>query len=130
MRLWLDDKRNPKNFEGFEDYVWVKTADDAIEQLKTGAVEFASLDHDLSEGQERAGACAEIDVPEGEKSGYDVVLWLENNPDYWPVNGVQCHTLNPAGRQRMETVIYLHYGRIWPFSIFTVRYIRSADVIA
>ena len=42
---------------------WAKTAEEAIDLLKTGKVEYASLDHDLGFGG----------------SGYDVVCWVEEN---------------------------------------------------
>lgn len=60
MRIWLDDER-PMPEEGFD--LHVKTAREAIEQLKTGKVEFISFDHDL--GPEEAG------------TGYDVASWIE-----------------------------------------------------
>jgi hypothetical protein len=46
IQLWLDDTRQPSR--GF---TWAKTAEKAIELLKTGKVNFASLDHDLNIGQ-------------------------------------------------------------------------------
>ena len=48
MNLWLDDVRNPAT-HGAIGFVWVKTAEEAIDMLKSGAVQFASLDHDLAE---------------------------------------------------------------------------------
>ena len=38
MKLWLDDIRDPKNAEGWEDAIWVKTPAEAIEYLETGRV--------------------------------------------------------------------------------------------
>jgi hypothetical protein len=128
MKIWLDDIRDPKHFDA-SGYVWAKTADEAIKLLETGAVTYASLDHDLSEEQMRAGARGEINTPVGEKSGYDVILWLEQNPSFWPVDGVQVHSMNPSGRRRMEQAIRKHYRQIWPFSLFTVRCIHATDVI-
>ena len=46
--MFLDDVRKPWN-EGFMGAVWVKTSEEAIKLLQTGTVEFASLDHDLSD---------------------------------------------------------------------------------
>jgi hypothetical protein len=47
--LWVDDdpQRKPPTFTdcGLH-WTWVKNYDEAIEALKTGTVEFASLDHD------------------------------------------------------------------------------------
>lgn len=108
IRLWLDDIRDPEHF-GAGGYLWVKTADEAIKILETGYVEFASLDHDLSEEQMRAGARGEIVIPPGEKSGYDVVQWLEEHPQLWPSEGVRVHSMNPAGAKRMLQVIDKQY---------------------
>ena len=103
MKLWLDDIREPWK-HGCIGFEWAKTHDEAIAPLKTGKVTFASLDHDLSE-------MATIGQPaRGEKTGYDVVLWMEEN-DVWPEDGVRVHSMNLAGKARMEAAIRRHYGR-------------------
>lgn len=94
MKLWLDDYRDPVKL-GLAGWIWVKTAQDAISYLKTGLVEEASLDHDL--GLVNCG------------TGYDVILFLEENPYLWPVNGVLVHSRNPVAKKRMEMVINRHY---------------------
>jgi len=100
MKLWLDDVRDPLQY-GRIGWMWVTTAEDAIAVLKTGAVTQASLDHDLS-------AMASIGQPAiGEKTGYTVVLWMEEN-NVWPKDGVEVHSMNPAGAQRMLDVICRH----------------------
>lgn len=96
MKLWLDDIREPWRF-GCIGWTWVKTADEAIEALKTGTVTEASLDHDLSEK-------ATLGDFTGERTGYDVVCWMEEN-NVWPENGVRVHSFNPAGKQRMLQVL-------------------------
>ncbi len=103
MRLWLDDIREPWR-HGFIACEWARTADEAISALKTGTVTFASLDHDLSIDDT-------IGQPKGEKTGYDVVCWMEEN-SVWPVDGVVVHSMNPVGRQRMQVVIDAHYKRV------------------
>lgn len=96
IRLWLDDVRDP--FEhGHIGWVWAKTANDAIALLETGLVVEASLDHDLS-------IEATLGQWENEETGYDVVCWMEEH-NVWPVNGTRVHSMNPAGKQRMEQVI-------------------------
>lgn len=81
----------------------VNLGNTAIEILKTGRVEFASLDHDLSE-------MATIGQPAaGEKTGYTVCCWLEENPQFWPRRGVKVHSMNPVGRSKMQAVINQHY---------------------
>ena len=103
--LWLDDIRQPWK-HGYMGAHWVKTAEEAIAALATGKFTFASLDHDLSE-------MATIGIPQpGEKTGYDVVLWMEETGN-WPENGVRVHSLNPAGKARMLVAIERHYGRLF-----------------
>lgn len=118
MQLWLDDVRDPVKF-GFIGAHWAKTYDEAIAALQTGKVASASLDHDI-------GACADcvaknlhigdMRTPETtffnrclhEKTGYDVVCWMEEN-NVWPIDGVRVHSANPVGRARMQQVIDKHY---------------------
>ena len=92
MEMWLDDKRPPPHKDAH--VTWVVTAEDAIALLETGQVTSASLDHDLGLG----------------KTGYDVVCWMEEH-DAWPERGVRVHSMNPVGRQRMESVIERAYER-------------------
>lgn len=101
--LWLDDVRPPWK-HGCLGWEWVKTADEAIALLKTGRVHHASLDHDLSEE-------ATMGMPKpGEKTGYTVVLWMEEN-DIWPSGLISVHSMNPAGRSRMQVAIDKHYRK-------------------
>ena len=97
MKLWLDDIRPPWKY-GCIGWHWVRTAAEAIEMLKTGKVEECSLDHDLTE-------LRTLGQDDGSATGYDVLLWLEQHLERWPVNGVRVHSLNPLGRRRMEKVI-------------------------
>jgi hypothetical protein len=113
MKLWLDDIRDPAKFikMDWETWTWAKTADEAVAHFRTGRVEFASLDHDLTFDQmEKGGYLGEIHE-DGFKSGYDVVLWLEQHPEFWPPLGVKVHSANPAGAARMRQIIQKHYGR-------------------
>ena len=103
MTLWLDDVRPPWK-HGFVGAEWCKTAEEAIALLKTGDVDFASLDHDLSEE-------ATLGNPKpGELTGYSVVCWMEEN-GVWPSRGVRVHSMNPAGKARMLQAIERKYGR-------------------
>ena len=111
MRLWLDDCRDPRQYSHMTWY-WAKTAEEAIKILRTGQVEFASLDHDLTDEQmTRGGVLGQI-YEDGHKSGYDVVEFLEQHPEFWPLNGVKVHSANPVGKMRMQQVIDRHYHRV------------------
>lgn len=100
MKLWLDDLRPPWKY-GCIGWEWAKTADEAIALLSTGRVTEASLDHDLDED-------ATMGLPPKEKTGYDVVCWMEEN-NIWPPDGVKVHSLNPAGANRMRMTIARHH---------------------
>ena len=108
MKLWLDDIREPWMF-GCVGWDWAKTAKEAIDLLRTGLVEEASLDHDLSPDQMIKGGFLGQVYEDGQESGYDVVCWLEQHPEFWPPKGVRVHSANPAGRQRMQQVVDRHY---------------------
>lgn len=107
MMLWLDDIREPWK-HGFLNAAWAHTADEAITALKSGHISFASLDHDLSE-EHYPWNCVDLSATKG--TGYDVVLFLEANPEFWPAAGVAVHSMNPAGKARMLAVVERHYGR-------------------
>lgn len=110
INLWLDDCRNPEKW-GRPGWVWAQSAVEAIYWLRKKEVLAASLDHDLTEEQMiRGGYYGQI-YEDGQKSGYDVILWLEEHPDCWPPQGVHVHSANIAGRKRMEMVIERFYGR-------------------
>lgn len=113
MKLWLDDCRDPAKFikTDWQTWTWVKTAEDAIALLRTGQVEFASLDHDLTDRQMVQGGYLGRIYEDGQQSGYDVVCWLEQHPEFWPKYGVKVHSANPAGRARMLQVIDRHYQK-------------------
>ena len=119
--LWLDDEREPPSFsDSGIPWTWAKTADEAIEYLKTGEVAFASLDHDLAE--EHYYECSKA-YQEGrplntsackEKTGMEVVNWMEEQ-NVWPKEGVRVHTLNGQGRDRMLSVVNKVYGRTFQY---------------
>lgn len=85
MKLWLDDERFPPSSE----WVWVRTALDALRELRRAPCEVISLDHDLGEN---AG------------TGYDVLTYLEaevyRNPEF-KAPEILIHTANTVARARM-----------------------------
>ena len=93
MKCWLDDSRDPELL-GHIDWVWVKTAQEAIELLQTGRVEEASLDYDLGKGM---------------ATGLDVLAWLEENPEVKPAK-CNLHSADGIGRAAMREVLQ----RIYP----------------
>jgi hypothetical protein len=80
--VWLDDERPAP-----EGWVHVRTPEEAIELLRGGEVEELSLDHDLG-----------LDVGENERTGYDVLLWLQAEV--------------AAGRARPPAVVTVHSGNV------------------
>jgi len=92
VKLWLDDVRNPKSFESWEDAVWVTTPEEAIDYLDTGRITHLSLDNDLG-------------LPDA-RDGYMVAQWLEErvheDDDFMPPSVLNAHTANPIARQKIE----------------------------
>jgi hypothetical protein len=82
VRAWLDDERPAP-----EGWVRVRTPEEAIGLLRGGEVEELSLDHDLG-----------LDGGARERTGYDVLLWLEAEV--------------AAGRARPPAVMTVHSGNV------------------
>jgi hypothetical protein len=82
VKVWLDDRRSAP-----EGWVHVRTPEEAIELVRGGEVEEISLDHDLG-----------LDVGARERTGYDVLVWLEEEV--------------AAGRARPPAVMTVHSGNV------------------
>jgi hypothetical protein len=115
MKLWLDDFREPWLYTGEVDWVWAKTVEEAKTHLATGNVEVASLDHDL-------GACSACEDAFGSNwagmtphcehvgTGYTLVCWMEET-GHWPKEKPKVHSMNPAGRAKMELAINREWAK-------------------
>jgi hypothetical protein len=95
--LLIDDLRDVD----FVNHNWVvevtdvaRTFADGINALKAGSIDILLLDHDL--------ACFDDDG--NELTGYKVMLFLEEHPEYLPKRIVLV-TSNPVGRAKMQVVI-------------------------
>jgi hypothetical protein len=108
MKVWLDDIRTPPDAS----WTWVRTVADAIQQMETGEVSQASLDHDL--GQDDDGR----ELPEGRT----LVYWMAEH-DCWPSEAITVHSANVVGVSYMVGMIE-RYG---PFTRAgsTRRFLRS-----
>ena len=82
MKIFLDDER-----EEPPGWIRVRWPDEAIELLKKGGVEIISLDHDL--GDDTIG------------TGYDVVLWLEEQANHQMVPPEINPSANSSARIKM-----------------------------
>jgi len=92
VKVWLDDRRPAP-----EGWVHVRTPEEAIELLRGGGVEEISLDHDLG-----------LDVGARERTGYDVLLWLEKEVaagTMRPPAVMRVHSGNVGAVGRMESAI-------------------------
>jgi hypothetical protein len=97
MNIWLDDERPMP--EGYD--IHVKTAEEAIELLKSGKVTSISLDHDLGQ----------------DKTGYDVAKWIEEaayDGRLAPIHLV-IHTQNVAGRANIAAALQ-NANRFWGYN--------------
>lgn len=110
-KVYLDDCRKPP-------FGWelVKTADVCIAALERLDVTELSLDHDLAEEHyddsmlrpEGGGFDSYNELRTGfkEKTGLDVVKWMIEHlpPAKWPEK-ITIHTMNPAGRMHMQSLL-------------------------
>ena len=107
LSVWLDDERDPsepaisKIFGSTGNEIWVKTAHNCIDLLKTGNVYKISLDHDLG-NEEEVG------------NGYDVARFIEEQaflgklpPLEWRV-----HSRNRVAAERMSNALR-NADRFW-----------------
>src|SRR5436305_788448 len=93
MRVWLDDRRSPRDPE----WVWVKTPEETIELLQTGQVRELSLDHDLG-----------LFADDREETGMTVLLWIEEKvalEGFVPPPVMCAHSANASAAPRMEQAI-------------------------
>lgn len=94
MRVWLDDRRSPPS----ADWVWVRTPEKTIDLLRAGKVKELSLDHDLG-----------IGVGEDEQTGYDVLLWIEEQVGTgvatFQLPELKVHSANAPAHERMDRAI-------------------------
>jgi len=97
-------------------WTWVKSHDEAVELLKTGAVIFASLDHDLADEHYVAFFEGRDCNDCKEKTGYSTLCWMEEF-NVWPVNGVRIHTMNTVRKPVMISVVEKVYGRTFQFQM-------------
>lgn len=118
VNLWLDDIRPAP-----DGWLHVRTVAEAKEVLSDPQIRVIawSLDHDLGacevclEGksaEEWLEAAKYQSMPNCSHygTGYDLICWLEENPQYWPKKVPSVHSANPVGRDRMKVVIRKHYG--------------------
>jgi hypothetical protein len=87
--LLIDDMRDlPATFVARDYFA-------GIEALENHEWDVLLLDHDL----------ATWDDDGNEKTGYDVMCWLEEHPEHLPRDEIRIVSANPIGRQRMQIVI-------------------------
>jgi len=94
IKVWLDDTRPaPKG--------WVRCfwPDEVIELLESGEVTHLDLDHDLGD----------VGNPNGERTGNDVLLWLEEKiftkEFEYKIPSIFLHADNASARQKMRAAI-------------------------
>lgn len=87
--LAIDDMR-----EMIQASVVARNYDEGLRQLQfNGPWDLLLLDHDL----------ASFDSDGKEKTGYDIMCWLESNAEYLPAK-IECVSANPVGRARIIAV--------------------------
>ena len=102
--LWLDDDRDPNHpliqdlFGASCGMVWVRSADAAINRLKSGVVRSISFDHDLGSGL----------------TGYDVAMWIEERAFYGKLPRISwtVHSMNVRGAKAIRQAM-CNADRYW-----------------
>ena len=102
--LWLDDERDPDHprikeaFGSIAGMLWVRTADAAIQRLKSGQVRSISFDHDLGTGP----------------TGYDVAKWVEERSFSGELSRIvwTVHSLNVRGAKSIRQAM-MNADRFW-----------------
>lgn len=92
MKLWIDDEREAP--EGWTSAIsWKEAMSRLVIGIAARNIAAISFDHDLG----------------GEVSGYDLAVVLEGAAAGgalgWFTGDLKCHSDNPVGRQRIETVL-------------------------
>ena len=95
MNIYLDDIRcGPSNDfygpinSGWQEWVIVRSIENAKILLELGLVNDMSLDHDLS----------------AEETGYDLCKWM-GETGHWPKGDISVHSANPVGARSMAGYI-------------------------
>ncbi len=108
--LWLDDLRPAPTFrDSGVDWLWVKTAQEAIDVLRDNEVIFASLDHDLSDEHYNGDYTKH-------NTGLDVLDFLEEF-GHWPEDGIRIHTMNTSRKPIMLLIVERYYNRTFQYQI-------------
>lgn len=94
--LLIDDKRSLAGITKT-----VRNYNTAIDALKETLWNLVVLDHDLGDFDENGK----------ERTGYDILCWLEQNQQYLPKR-IELITNNPSARLRMQLVIDKLYDPI------------------
>jgi hypothetical protein len=92
MKLWLDDERDPEQdliqtkFGSESGMLWVTTAEEAMEWIVCGGVDFISFDNDLG-------------TPHAE--GMDLASWIEEMAFFGTIPKMEwrVHTANPVAEK-------------------------------
>lgn len=108
MTLWLDDLREPWKY-GHIGATWVKTAQEAIDVLATGQVTRASLDHDL---REEHYPWNYTDINTLKDTGFEVAKFLMETPGLYPRDGVNIHSHNEEGSERMFELLRMYFPNV------------------
>ena len=99
--LILDDDKSrheqfASNFKQHE-LTHVYHVQDAIKRLGSRIYDAVFLDHDLA-------GMSDVESGGKEPTGYDVAVWLSENPDHRPEQ-VYIHSMNPVGAENIRKLL-------------------------
>lgn len=100
MKVWLDDERDPSQFTGESDWVWVKTVKACWELILGGEVTDLSLDNDLGMWEVEGHVIA------------DRIEEKQATENWDPPRAIRVHSMNPVARKRMiQTLVAIERRR-------------------
>ena len=106
MMLWIDDIRRPPD----DSWAWARTNEEAIEALRSGEVNEASLDHDMGlheEDPDEPGADVRIARDRmHHDNGLDLVAWMCEHGVF--PETIEIHSWNREGARRMAALLEQH----------------------
>lgn len=114
MNVWLDDERPAP-----EGWILCRWPEQVIDLIKTGKVEWISLDYDLGEDSGYSNP----------RTGYDVITWLEEqviNHGMTSIPVIFLHDQNPISKKKMAEGI-LSIKREMFFNIMILKIIVSGN---
>lgn len=117
MKIWTDDERDPAVWRPGEEWIWIKTAQEAIDLITDGKVFEISLDHDLGETEE---------FDADHNTGYVVAEYIEECAYFGSIGPIKwsVHSANPVGYEKIK-VCMEQADRYWAENLTKIETLKK-----